>query len=266
MSLTATGIEVRLGRATILRGIDMAARPGRITAIIGPNGSGKTTLMRSLTGELAPTTGRIVLNGTDISQASPARLAALRAVLPQQSALSFPFTVSEVVSIGFSAGLVVQKDRAALIHAALARVGLPDHAGRLYQQLSGGEQQRVQLARAMAQVWRPVAREGPRWLLLDEPVSSLDIAHQIRVMHAVRSYAAEGGGVVAVMHDLNLTAMFADEIVLMHRGRILASGAPTEVMTDDNLSAVYGIEISTNAAPAQGTWFLPQACADIVRP
>ncbi|RMC37392.1 heme ABC transporter ATP-binding protein [Paracoccus alkanivorans] len=257
MRLQARDIRLYLGRAEILHGVDLTAHAGRLTAIIGPNGSGKTTLLRALTGEIAPASGNVVMNGRDIAGMRPGELAPIRAVLPQQSVLSFPFTVAEIVRIGLTSSHV-QDDGHALIRAALSRVGLPDHAGRLYQELSGGEQQRVQLARALVQIWHPVGSDGPRWLLLDEPVSSLDIAQQLTVMRLAAEYARQGGGVVAIMHDLNLTAMFADHVLLMQEGRAVAEGSPVDVLTDHRLSGAYGCCLQINHTPSDGVWLLPQ--------
>lgn len=254
--MEATGITVRLGRRPVLPGLDFTARPGRLTAIVGPNGSGKTTLLRALTGEL-PHGGTVRLNGRDIARMKPWQLAAIRGVLPQATTLAFPFTVIEVVRLGLAAGTAGADPSLPL--RALARVDLAGFAGRFYNDLSGGEQQRVQLARVLTQVWEPVAAGEPRWLLLDEPVSSLDIGHQLTVMELARDYARAGGGVIAVMHDLNLTAMYADRIVLMHRGRIAAQGSPAEVLTDATLSAAYGCRLRVSTPPRTGPFLLPQA-------
>lgn len=253
MSLIAEAIHVTLGRAEILRGVDFTAKAGEFTAIVGPNGSGKTTLMRALTGEIRPRSGSITLGGHDISRTPPETLAQMRAVLPQATALSFPFTVSEIVRIGAEASGASDT----LIPQALAAVDLPGFAGRLYQQLSGGEQQRVQLARVLMQVWQPVGAMGARWLFLDEPVSSLDIAHQLTVMRLAQNYARRGGGVVAVMHDLNLTAMFAQRITMLSGGEVAAQGAPSDVLADAVLSNAYGCRLNVNTVPEQGIWVLP---------
>ncbi|MDO5631592.1 MAG: heme ABC transporter ATP-binding protein [Paracoccus sp. (in: a-proteobacteria)] len=258
MSLTAADITVKLGPRPVLRGVSLTAQPSRLTAIIGPNGSGKTTLLRALTAELRPVSGRITLNGADMTGLPPDVLALRRAVLPQHSALSFPFTAAEIIRIGLTAQPQAQGAADALIGAALAQVGLPDYGGRLYQEMSGGEQQRVQLARALVQVWHPVGEDGPRWLLLDEPVSSLDIAHQLAVMRLAAGYARRGGGVIAVMHDLNLTAMFADHVLLMQNGCALAEGPPDEVLTDALLTCAYNCPLRTRCAPSTGAWLLPQ--------
>ena len=259
MSLIARDIRLKLGRNQILHGLNLTAQTGRLTAIIGPNGSGKTSLLRALTREHVPDSGQITLNGRDIAGLRPEVLATIRAVLPQQTTLSFPFTAAEIIQIGLTARAEPGRDR--LIEAALAKVGLPGYGGRLYQELSGGEQQRVQLARVLVQVWHPVGRDGPCWLFLDEPVSSLDIAHQISVMELAADYVRQGGGVVAVMHDLNLTAMFADHVLLMQDGGSLAEGPPAEVLTDKLLSTAYGCRLRVNLAPPGGVWILPQAVA-----
>ncbi|MHC0053615.1 heme ABC transporter ATP-binding protein [Actibacterium sp. D379-3] len=255
----AQDIQVRLGRVPVLHGVGFSAAPGQVTAIVGPNGSGKTTLLRALTGEV-PYGGTVTLNGRVVAQMAPWELAAIRAVLPQAAALAFPFTVLEVVRLGLTAGVSAQ--RAALPHEALARVGLAGFDGRMYQELSGGEKQRVQLARVLTQIWEPVAHGAPRWLFLDEPVSSLDIGHQLGVMQLVRDYAEAGGGVIAVMHDLNLTAMFADRVALVCGGRIRAQGPVDEVLTDAHLSAAYGCALRINTAPPGGaTYVLPHSAS-----
>jgi len=256
--IAARGIRVRLGGKEVLHGVDFDARPGEVTAIVGPNGSGKTTLMRALTGEVEYA-GRVEIGGQDILTAKGWELAARRAVLPQASTLAFPFTVVEVVRMGLMTGAHGQD--ATLPSRALAEVGLSGYEGRFFQELSGGEQQRAHLARVLVQVWQPVDGGGPRWLLLDEPVSSLDIAHQLEVMDLVTNYARAGGGVVAVMHDLNLTALHATRIALMKEGRLRAIGPPAEVMTDEILSEVYGCRLRVGAAPEGPAPFVLPHCA-----
>ncbi|APG49077.1 heme ABC transporter ATP-binding protein [Phaeobacter porticola] len=262
-TLAATGLRVRLGQRDILQGVDFTARSGEVTAIAGPNGSGKTTLLRAITGEI-PFEGHIFLNGHNTATMKPQELAAIRAVQPQSATIAFPFTVLEIVRLGLSAGLSAAQTELPL--KALQAVDLANHANRFYQDLSGGEQQRVQLARVLTQVWQPVVDGQPRWLILDEPVASLDIGHQFTVMDLVRRYAEQGGGVVAVMHDLNLTAMFADQITLVHRGRIAAKGCPQEVLTDQTLRDVYDSPVPVNTLPPNDLpYLLPQARSQTTR-
>ncbi len=254
--LTATNLTLARDGRTILTGITLTARPGQVTAIIGPNGSGKTTLLAALTGDLHALTGHITLNGDDIARLSPRALAARRAVLAQETQVAFPFTVAEILQLGIEAGPGPADP--ALIHRLLAEVDLSGFAHRPIHALSGGERQRIHFARALAQARRPRGDQGPMWLFLDEPVSSLDIAHQLLVMRRARRFATEGGGVVTVLHDLNLTAMTADHVILLTDGRLLAAGPPSEVLTDTLLSQAYHCAIRTNQTPLNGPYLLPQ--------
>ena len=253
----ASHLNVRYGQKTIINDLSFSAKAGELTAIVGPNGSGKSTLLKAITGEI-PSTGAISLDGVNIRDLSPAGLAARRAVLPQSTTIAFPFTVMEIVRIGVEAGGGANPS---LALRALARVGLAGYEGRTYNELSGGEQQRCQLARVLCQVWHPKTDDHPNWLLLDEPVSALDIGHQLEVMRIARDYADNGGGVIAVMHDLNLTAMFADSVALMRGGEILRQDRPQTVLTNTYLSDAYGcaLQISTPPIDANIPYILPQA-------
>ena len=204
----------------------------------------------------------ITINGRDLAAMKPVEAATVRAVLPQATALSFPFTVREVVRLGLIGGRsgVLPGEDERLPERALARVDLDGFAGRFYQELSGGEQQRVQLARVLCQVWAPVLDGKPRYLFLDEPVSSLDIKHQLIIMNIARDFARRGGGVVAILHDLNLTAMYADRIFVMHRGRLAAAGSPQEVLSDELIEKVFDCRLQVGVLPAADMPFvLPQS-------
>lgn len=259
--IEARNVHVSLGGRPILHGVDFAAKAGEITAIVGPNGSGKSTFLKALSGEL-DSMGEINFDGKDLRSMKPWQAASLRAVLPQATSLSFPFTVREIVRIGLMGGRsgVKGRDLETLPDRALATVDLSGFAGRHYQELSGGEQQRVQLARVLCQVWEPVLDGQPRFLFLDEPVSSLDIKHQLVIMDVAHDYARRGGGVIAVLHDLNLTAMYADRIMMMHKGRVAASGAPAELLTDELIEDVFDCRLRVGVAPSGRTPFvLPQS-------
>ncbi|MGF7005081.1 heme ABC transporter ATP-binding protein [Aminobacter sp. BE322] len=259
--LEARQVCVNIGSGRIVADVDFSVRSGELAAIVGPNGSGKSTLLKALTGEL-PYSGSASLNGRDIASLKPWQAAAMRAVLPQSTALSFPFTVREIVKLGVTGGrsgaLAGEDDR--LPERALARVDLQGFSGRFYQELSGGEQQRVQLARVLCQVWAPVLDGQSRYLFLDEPVSSLDIKHQLIIMEIARDFARRGGAVVAILHDLNLTAMYADTIGVMHRGRLAARGTPQEVLSDDLMERVFDCRLRVGALPsARVPFVLPQS-------
>ncbi|MFY2823538.1 heme ABC transporter ATP-binding protein [Ruegeria sp. MALMAid1280] len=251
--LHVSDLSLKYGHRVILRNISFSAAAGQVTALVGPSGAGKSSLMAALTGDLA-FGGTATLNGKNIARASAVELSEIRAVLPQSTPMSFPFTVLEVVRMGRMRR--TENDRAAT--DALTRVGLRGFEGRFYQELSGGEQQRVQLARVLVQACEPIVSNEARWLFLDEPVSSLDIGHQLQVMRLLREFAAAGGGVVMVMHDLNLTAMCADNVLLLSDGEILHQGKPQDSLSNEMLSQAYGCRIVVNCTPDTGVYLLPQ--------
>jgi iron complex transport system ATP-binding protein len=254
-------VKVSLGGRPILHGIDFMAHAGEITAIVGPNGSGKSTFLKALSGDL-DSTGEIRFDGRELGSMKPWQAAGLRAVLPQATSLSFPFTVREIVRLGLMGGRsgAAGRDLEKLPDRALETVDLAGFAGRHYQELSGGEQQRVQLARVLCQVWEPVLDGQSRFLFLDEPVSSLDIKHQLVIMDVARDYARRGGGVIAVLHDLNLTAMYADRMMMLSEGRVAAFGAPADLLTDTLIEDVFDCRLRVGVAPSGRTPFvLPQS-------
>lgn len=254
--IKASNLSVRLSGKQVVHRVDIEAAAGQLTAIVGPNGSGKTTSLKAIAGELSYA-GNVTINGCDIATLKPWQLALKRAVLPQSTVISFPFTVREIVRMGLSVGTKADADETDRIaEDALAAVDLSGFAGRFYQELSGGEQQRVQLARALCQIWDPMQHGEPAFLLLDEPVSSLDIRHQLTIMRLARNFCERGGGVVAIMHDLNLTAMFADRMIMMKSGHVWAAGQPREVMTDTVMEAVFGCAMRVNATPTGGIPFV----------
>lgn len=258
----------RRGRR-LLNGIDLAVAVGRVTAIIGPNGAGKSMLLKVLAGELPPTAGSVRLDGKELSTFSAATLAHRRAVVPQSTNLSFPFTVVEVVRLGASVpGFDGIRTRAhEIADQALSTVGLEGFTERLYNELSGGEKQRVHIARALCQLDAAHHVDGETTiLLLDEPTSSLDLAHQVRILNEARRQASIGRAVLIVIHDLNLAAAWADEIVLLSAGRVRARGRPADIFDNRILSDAYGCSIEVNKAPEAGVpYMLPHSLAAALR-
>lgn len=245
-------ITVQVGEATLIENVSAEVTPGQLTAVVGPNGAGKTSLLRASSGEVPPTTGTVRLDDQPLSATPSAEQARRRAVLPQSSRLHFSFTVLEVVLMGRTPHVQDRKEAAdwAIADAALDAVGMSDFADRAFTTLSGGEQQRVHLARALAQIWTPPP-DASRYLLLDEPTASLDLAHQQHVLRTVRTFADEGAGVLAILHDLNLAAQFADHVVVMADGRVRTQGPPDAVLTPSCIHDVFGWPVCVLTHPTR---------------
>jgi iron complex transport system ATP-binding protein len=252
MTLAAHNVSLRLSDAPLLADIQLEVRPGEITTVLGPNGAGKTSLLRVLVGELAPDTGTVTLNGRELGRWSSIQRARLLAVLPQHSLLDFPFTAAEVVMLGRTPHDTGAAQDREIVAQALKSVDGDYLAERIYTQLSGGEKQRVHLARVLAQIWEASA-EGERYLVLDEPTSSFDLAHQQLTLDVVRSLAGKGVGILMVIHDLNLAARCADQMLLMQCGRIVVSGGSEEVLTPANITRVFQVQASIGRHPVSGT-------------
>lgn len=252
--IEAENLGLAYGRARPVDGVSLSVAAGELTVIVGPNGAGKTSLMKLLTGEVRPSQGRVLIEGLDLAAVPPWQLAARRAVMAQATRLAFPFTVAEVVRVGIDGvgRAMARPARERVITEALEAADVTHLAARNYQTLSGGEQQRVQFARAFAQL-RAGAREGQRQVLfLDEPVASLDLTHQVALMERAAGLAHEGLAVIAVLHDLNLAATFADRIVVMDRGRAHASGPPREVITRSVVAEIFGVDLCREATEDGG--------------
>ena len=237
--IAAQGLHFRTAGRTLVADAAVGVAAGEVVAVVGPNGAGKSTLLRMLGGELRPSAGEVRLHGRPLAEWTPEERARSRAVLPQHSALSFPFSVRDVVRLGRMPFNGAGGERA--IDAALDRTGMRRFEARLYPTLSGGERQLVHLARVLAQLAGADGSPAGRLLLLDEPVASLDPAHQHRVMALAREEASRGAAVLAVLHDLNLAAQYADTLVVLHGGRVVRSGRAADVLTSEMVRQIFAL-------------------------
>jgi len=243
VSLVAEDIRVHLGRREVVRGLSARFNGGGMVGVLGPNGAGKSTFVRALLG-LVPSGGRVLLDGEPVSGLSRPALARRIAYLPQGQSLHWPLSVERLVALGRLPHLAPlsrpgEADRAA-VGRAMALAEVAHLAGRTATELSGGERARVLLARALA-VEAPV-------LIADEPLASLDPEHQLLVLELLRDRARAGGLVLVVLHDLALAARFCDRVLVMEAGRLVADGAPADVLTPALLGQVYGIRVADPAS------------------
>ena len=269
--LQAHGIAVQRGERQILSDIDLSLPAGQVIGVLGANGAGKSTLLAALAGELSPSAGRITLNGRPLSAWPAAELASCRAVLPQSPSLQFDLPVATVIGMGAypharhtrtgaprtddsrdTARAAIAEDQR-ILQRVLALADVQDLYERRYRRLSGGEQQRVHLARVLYQLL--LARQGHdeyRVLMLDEPTASLDPRHQLHLLSAVHTLVHEENvAALVIVHDLNLAAGCCDRLLLLGQGRVAACGTPAQVLTPDTLRQVYGVEATVLPHPNQ---------------
>ena len=235
MNISAKDIHLSYGAKEILKGVDIHSENGEFVGLIGPNGSGKSTLLKCIYRILKPNAGQVFLDEEELRAMSIKESARKMGVVAQHNYYNFEFTVREVVMMGRAPHKkALERDNAEdyeIVEEALKTVGMEEFAQRSFSTLSGGEQQRVILARALAQ-------QTP-CLILDEPTNHLDITHQLQLMRIVKNLSAT---VISAIHDLNIAAMFCDRIYALKEGRIIARGTPREVLTKDFIRQVYQVD------------------------
>jgi len=233
------GVSFGYAAEVVVRDVSFRVAPGEFVGIIGPNGSGKSTLLRLMSGYRRPWQGQVRLDGRPVERRDRRELGRLVGVVPQDTAVTFPFSVTEMVLFGRTphvGGFGFERDRdLAAARRAMERTDTTHLARRAVTELSGGERQRVILARALAQ--------EPAILLLDEPAAFLDIRHEVEMYDLLRDLQRGGMTVVSVLHDLNIAALYCDRLLLLHEGRLARAGTPAEVITYPTLTAVYGTEV-----------------------
>ncbi len=247
--LRAEQIDFRYREVPVLRSVSLGLARGEMVGLIGPNGAGKTTLLRILAGLQPPQAGRVLLDGGELLTRSAVERARLLAYLPQGAPAHWPLQVERVVEIGRIPHRAWWQSLAAAdqqaVDRAIAAADAESLRGRIVTTLSGGERARVMLARVFA--------TEPGFILADEPVASLDPFHQLQVMSTLRAHAADGGGVLVVLHDLNLAARFCDRLVALDRGQLVCEGSPRQVLQDPALAVAYSVRIDVVDEP-DGLW------------
>ena len=247
-------IWFRVRDKIILQEVSVELQPGSFTAIVGPNGAGKSTLLKTMAHEQHSFRGRININGKPVQSYTPKALSLVRAVLPQHSQVQFSFSVEQIVHLGRHAHQATKVEHGRVVDEVMAMTGITGFRNRNYQTLSGGEQQRVQLARVLAQVWEETVY--PRYILLDEPTSSLDIAQQQLIFSLARHACERNIGVMAIIHDLNQAVQFADELYFMRDGRVTAKGEAQQVFTKANIEETFCCRVNVYHDPCNNCPFI----------
>lgn len=242
MSLSARHLMLSKSGRTLLDVPQLDLSAGQVHALLGPNGAGKSTLLSALAGLERSTALQVMLQGRPLSQWDTLALARQRALMTQDHQVPFDFEVEDIVRMGrYPHSDHPHPREHTLMDLCLEQAGALSLKGRRHDSLSGGEKARVQLARALAQVHARPSDTSPRWLLLDEPTAALDLAHQHAVMRLLQRLAAQGMGVLVVLHDINLASAYADQVLVMHEGRIDTSGHCAQVLQPPLVQRIWGV-------------------------
>ncbi|OED49283.1 hemin ABC transporter ATP-binding protein [Rhodobacteraceae bacterium (ex Bugula neritina AB1)] len=236
-------VSLEIGGKTLVEDVNLTCHPGTVTALVGPNGAGKSSLLSLIAGERNVEQGEIWLNGRSIAKLSIREFAQERAIFPQGSEIRFNYPVKEIVAMSRAFRDLPPEEDDAVISWAMDKTEIQHLAGRNAQTLSGGEKARATYSRVLAQ--------ETKVLLLDEPIAALDLRHQERVLQSAREQACAGATVIAVLHDLNLAAAYSDQVALMQNGRLVSTGAPWDVLTENNISTVYQQDVCVLKHPVR---------------
>lgn len=260
--LEARSVVYAIRAQRLVDAVSLSLVPGRLMIVVGPNGAGKSTLLKILSGELRPQSGSVSFDGEPVGEIDPIRLASMRTVMTQNCRLTTAFLVSDVVRLSteFIGRRLTRAQKDALADACLDEADVLHLADRDYTTLSGGEQQRVRFAACLCQIHAGQKLVANQAFFLDEPIASLDLDRQLALMDAARALARrEGVAILAVLHDLNMAVAYADELLVMQKGRIVAQGAPQDALTDTALSDVFNVSLRTNEPlTANLPFILPQ--------
>ena len=255
--LSTKGIHYSIGKKEILKDISINFLPGEFNMILGPNGSGKSTFLKICSGEIKPTGGTIFIDDKQLSSIKKEDQAKIRAVMTQQPELSFSLSVEEVVMMGRYPHFDFNpsKNDEIICSKAIEKMDIQNLKGRNYLTLSGGEKQRVQFARVLAQIWE-VPKTGNRYLFLDEPLANLDIKYQQSFLQLAKELLQFKTVLVAVMHDVNLAIQYADKLFFLKTGELVACGSPSKILSEKLIKHVFDVDTKIITNPVDGTFLM----------
>ena len=251
--LRTEGIYYNIGKKNILNNISIDFKPGEVNMILGPNGSGKSTFLKVFSGELKPSQGNVFMDNTNIRELKKEDIAKVRAVMTQQPELSFPLAVEEVVMMGRYPHFDFNPSRKdeEICNEAISKMQVQHLVGRNYLTLSGGEKQRVQFARVLSQIWE-VPESASRYLFLDEPLTNLDINYQQSFLLVSQELAKTNTVLIAIMHDINLSVQYADNLLFLKRGELVAHGSASDILSEELIKEVFDVDVRFVSNPING--------------
>ncbi|MGJ8662849.1 MAG: heme ABC transporter ATP-binding protein [Marinicella sp.] len=242
MSLSVNHLNYKVGSKQLLSDVSITVKEPKVIGIIGPNGAGKSTLIKCLSGLLL-TEDTIEINHQKIESYSSAELAKVRAALPQESHLTFPFPAKDVVGMSFALSTISKQHQNEIIHQCLEKVAAEELSDRNFLSLSGGEKQRIHLARIIAQLMQHQISENMRFLMLDEPTAPLDMKHQFHLFKELAHFKSKNLCSIVVIHDINLAASYCDELWVIDAGKLVSQATPHEVISQDLMKQVFKVDV-----------------------
>ena len=257
MTIECNNLSYSVLNTSILSNVSLAINPGEIVSLIGPNGSGKSTLINVLAGDISPTRGIVVYGGLPINTLSLEKRAKTRSVMSQSHEIMFDFSVREIIEMGlieYGADPVNVLLTDPVMEVAESCY-VAQFLNRKFKTLSGGEQRRAHLARSLLQIWKLSEHDDERYLILDEPLSNLDLFHQYKIAELLSNLANKGIGILLVAHDLNIVANISNRVAILQQGSLLHDGKPKEVLTEINLAQVFCLPLKVEHEPFRITYF-----------
>ena len=252
MTINISSVDLNYGEVQILKNIDFKIKPGKIVSIVVPNGAGKSSLLNVISGNIEPSNGEVFYNGVPLQDITIMERAAIRSVMGQHNHVVYDFSVQDILEMGWISQNLSSPNNNRFesnLKSNFEECYLSDLLNRKFNKLSGGEQRRVHFARGMMQLNNSINLQHPKYFLLDEPISSMDIYFELHVMEIIRKIANTGIGVLIIIHDLNLASKFSDEIILMAKSKVIKAGIPSKVFEEKTLSDVYGLEMKISNDP-----------------
>ena len=251
MSIEVKNLSWKVDNKSIIENTSLTINKGEVITVLGPNGAGKSSLLRLISGDLKGTEGEIIFDGSPLEKISIQDRSFIRSVMSQSQEIVYDFSVKDIIEMGWIERGISQYsgDFEEAVSSISKDCSVENLLGQSFNTLSGGEKRRVHFARTLVQLWRPSGSDDPRYMFLDEPTANLDILHEQKMMKLIQKKRDEGIGILLILHDLNLAAKYSDKVAIFKNGNLVSLGNPKEVLTENTLSSVYGVQMQIDHDP-----------------